>query len=1153
MPTIARYYSSTAAKTTLSQAIDASTASTSLSLAAASGLPSQYPFTLILEKDTANEEIVTVTALVGTAYTVTRGVDGTSSKAHSVGAVVEHGVSALDFSDFRTHEAATNAHGVTGDIVGTGGAQTLTGKTLTTATLGSDLAAGGFKITGLATPTSSSDAATKAYIDTQTASAAASASSAAVSASSAATSASSALTSQGSAAVSASSAATSATAAATSAASASTSATAAATSAASALTSQTAAATSAASALTSQTAAATSATSAAASATAAATSATSAAASATAAATSATSAAASATTASNSAATAATSAGQAATSATSAAASATAAATSATSAAASATTASNSAATATTSASQAATSASSAATSASSAATSASSALTSQTSAATSASSAATSASSAATSAAAAATSYDDFDDRYLGAKATPPSLDNDGNALITGALYWNTSTNKMFVWSGSAWTEISSSADIIAYRYTVSGGATSVSGVDGNGLTLSYLVGKEQVYINGVLQVRGDDYVATTGSSITGISAMTAGDVVVVLAFSAFNVANTININTLNAKGDVLTATASSTPARLAVGSNDQVLVADSATASGLAWKSYGSRNAAGKNIILNGAFDFWTKGITLSPTGGAYNTIADRWGTGRAAAAGGYTITRQTTNDTTNLPFIQYCMRIARNNGDTVTGGIQTVHNIESANAIPFAGKTVTLSAYVRVGSSYSGSTVLMALNHGTGTDQNLNVGYTGNGTTSALTITPTTSWVRYSVSGTVPSTATELAVWFYQNAAGTASNANDFIEFTGVQLEIGSTATEFTRSGGTIQGEVADSIGIDVTGETYSTSAISNSAGYFVSGKNALINGACDIWQRGTSFPSGVGLGQSVVYSADRWHWYRGNNDSGATLTRQSAGLTGFQYCMRIQRNSGNTSTQTLGLRYTVETADSLRFAGKKVTLSFWARKGANYSVSGNAFRVFVATGTGTDQVVHSFTNFTAIVNQSIVLTDNWVRYSFTGTASSNITQIGLEMFADVTGTAGANDYMEITGLQLEEGGVATEFSRTTPTIQTELAACQRYYWSIKGTVNNYVVPAIYTISTTQWEGVVQYPVEMRIAPTLVSTTGTNYYQALYVPTTPFNSISIYAPTVTNALLYRDGLSGLTANRPGSVVYINSAASVAFSSEL
>jgi hypothetical protein len=116
---------------------------------------------------------------------------------------------------------------------------------------------------------------------------------------------------------------------------------------------------------------------------------------------------------------------------------------------------------------------------------------------------------------------------------------------LITGALYWNTSTNKMFVWSGSAWTEISSSADIIAYRYTVSGGATSVSGVDGNGLTLSYLVGKEQVYINGVLQVRGDDYVATTGSSITGISAMTAGDVVVVLAFSAFNVANTININT--------------------------------------------------------------------------------------------------------------------------------------------------------------------------------------------------------------------------------------------------------------------------------------------------------------------------------------------------------------------------------------------------------------------------------------------------------------------------------------------------------------------------------------------------------------------------------------------------------------------------------
>jgi hypothetical protein len=62
------------------------------------------------------------------------------------------------------------------------------------------------------------------------------------------------------------------------------------------------------------------------------------------------------------------------------------------------------------------------------------------------------SASAASSSATAAAASYDSFDDRYLGAKSSDPTLDNDGNALLTGALYWNSSTNVMKVWSGSAW-----------------------------------------------------------------------------------------------------------------------------------------------------------------------------------------------------------------------------------------------------------------------------------------------------------------------------------------------------------------------------------------------------------------------------------------------------------------------------------------------------------------------------------------------------------------------------------------------------------------------------------------------------------------------------------------------------------------------------
>jgi hypothetical protein len=260
--------------------------------------------------------------------------------------------------------------------------------------------------------------------------------------------------------------------------------------------------------------------------------------------------------------------------------------------------------------------------------------------------------------------------------------------------------------------------------------------------------------------------------------------------------------------------------------------------------------------------------------------------------------------------------------------------------------------------------------------------------------------------------------------------------------------------------------------------------------VAGKNALINGGCDIWQRGTTFPSGVGLGQSVVYSADRWHWYRGGNDTGATLTRQSAGLTGFNYCMRIQRNSGNTSTQTLGLRYTLETADSLRFAGKTITFSFYARKGSDYSATGSLFRVFLPYGTGTDQVVHSFTGFTqALSSSTVTLTSTWTRFTFTGSIPSNATEIGLEMFADPTGTAGVNDYMEITGLQLEEGSVPTSFARAGGTVAGELAACQRYYYV--STMNKH-------LGASRDSGLAffskDFPVVMRSNPSFTSTATT-----------------------------------------------------------
>jgi len=218
----------------------------------------------------------------------------------------------------------------------------------------------------------------------------------------------------------------------------------------------------AAAAAASATAAASSATAAASSASSASTSATSAASSASDAATSETNAATSETNAASSASSASTSASNAATSESNASTSETNAAASATSASSSASTATTQASNASTSATNAATSESNASTSATNAATSASNASTSETNASNSASAASTSATNASNSASAAATSasnaeaaYDSFDDRYLGPKASDPTVDNDGDALIDGALYFNTTSNVIKYWDGSTWSAV--------------------------------------------------------------------------------------------------------------------------------------------------------------------------------------------------------------------------------------------------------------------------------------------------------------------------------------------------------------------------------------------------------------------------------------------------------------------------------------------------------------------------------------------------------------------------------------------------------------------------------------------------------------------------------------------------------------------------
>jgi hypothetical protein len=305
--------------------------------------------------------------------------------------------------------------------------------------------------------------------------------------------------------------------------------------------SATAAATSATNAATSETNAGNSATAAATSETNAATSATNAGNSATAAATSETNAATSETNASNSASAAATSATNAATSetnagnsATAAASSATAASTSESNAAASATTASTAATNAGTSETNAATSATNASNSATAAATSATNAATSESNAATSATAAATSATASATSATAsagsatnAASSLADFNTKYLGAHATAPT------GTAAGQQYFNTTSDTMFVYTGSSWTEAGSAVNGTSNRVVVTATAAQTD------FSISYDVGYVDVYLNGSKLQAGTDFTATNGVTVVLTSGAASGDIVDMVAYGAFNVAN--------------------------------------------------------------------------------------------------------------------------------------------------------------------------------------------------------------------------------------------------------------------------------------------------------------------------------------------------------------------------------------------------------------------------------------------------------------------------------------------------------------------------------------------------------------------------------------------------------------------------------------
>jgi len=136
--------------------------------------------------------------------------------------------------------------------------------------------------------------------------------------------------------------------------------------------------------------------------------------------------------------------------------------------------------------------------------------------------------------------------------------------------------------YNGTAWDTVAglgaqgtaaTSSSITTWVKTASGGETSLTGSSDSSTTLAYTAGQEQLFINGVLKVRGSDYTATNGTSITGLAALTAGDIATVTTVNAFSVTGAVPLSTVTANGDLIVGTSSGAVGRLGIGSTDQVL----------------------------------------------------------------------------------------------------------------------------------------------------------------------------------------------------------------------------------------------------------------------------------------------------------------------------------------------------------------------------------------------------------------------------------------------------------------------------------------------------------------------------------------------------------------------------------------------------
>ena len=313
-------------------------------------------------------------------------------------------------------------------------------------------------------------------------------------------------------------------------------------------------------------------------------------------------------------------------------------------------------------------------------------------------------------------------------------------------------------------------------------------------------------------------------------------------------------------------------------------------------------------------------------------------------------------------------------------------------------------------------------------------------------------------------------------------------------------------------------------------------------FVAGKNKIINGDFGIWQRGTSITTTAS--GSYFFGADRWQMYSPASSTSTfsqqTFTPGTAPVAGYEGTYFARFNC----TNSFGTYFQQYIEDVRTFAGQTVTLSFWAKAGSAISLSGNLAQIF---GSGGSSPVDNAVS-------SVSVTTSWQRFSITISVPSIAGKtIGTSSYLKWTLlTTSFNVNIDIWGVQIEAGSVATPFTTASGSIGGELALCQRYYWRNTQSTSYERFGNGFASATNAVVFQLPLKVTMRTAVTSVDYNGMTAYDGITQSGTGVVAINAASSNVVDVSL--TSISGLTQYRPYALIASGtSGAYLGFSAEL